>query len=125
MKKLLPILLFCVLGISGKSFAETILDAEKIYKLEYSVKLDNDRVAMFKQSVVEGGRLRIPNVEDCSEVGKNFFEDVLIRDWDVFFVEDNGVVKVCEKEQGQWRVKTVSSETLAHVIEVKLIEVKK
>ena len=125
MKKLLSILLFGVLGISGKSFAETILDAEKIYKLEYSVKLDNDRVAFFKQSVVEGGRLRIPNVEDCSEVGKNFFEDVIIRDWDAFFVEDNGVAKMCEKIQGQWRVKTVSSETLAHVIEVKLIEVKK
>ena len=86
---------------------------------EYSVKLDNDRVALFKQSVVEGGRLRIPKVENCSEVGKNFFEDVIIRDWDAFFVEDNGVAKMCEKNQGQWRVKTVSSETLGHVIEVK------
>ena len=32
---------------------------------------------------------------------------------------DNGVAKMCEKNQGQWRVKTVSSETLGHVIEVK------
>ena len=102
-----------------KAIAELVAMIGTTPDPEYSVKLDNDRVAFFKQSVVEGGRLRIPNVEDCSEVGKNFFEDVIIRDWDAFFVEDNGVAKMCEKEQGQWRVKTVSSETLGHVVEVK------
>ena len=104
-----------------KAIAELVAMISTTPDPEYSVKLnlDNDRVAFFKQSVVEGSRLRIPNVEDCSEVGKTFFEDVIIRDWDKFFVEDNGVAKMCEKIQGRWRVKTVSSETLAHVVEVK------
>jgi len=89
---------------------------------EYNILLTDDgRARLLKKLVVQGGGYDIPKAENCNEIGKGFFEFVIIRDLNEFFVDDNGITKMCELNQKgtDWTVKDVYPGKIGHVIEVK------
>ena len=91
---------------------------------EYNILLNDNgsgRAKILTKLVVQGGGYDIPKAENCNEIGQGFFENVIIRDLNKFFVEDNGITKVCEIDLNElgWTVKDEYPGTLGHIIEVK------